>query len=603
MKVIKFNKVILLVLGVIFLLTGCAQNIKEDKVYLLDNSDNQALSGNIYTTINSKGSVPFKDECYQYKGNDLYDVVVTVSPDNKYAVLMERLINLDSISIIKGETNEFVKLYKVETSSGKKTLISNNTTFISNAKWNKDGKIVSLWGDGKLLIYNIQSEQKILEENLQNQNIIYCGWSPDGKKLYTEHNALSNDSICYVEDNKILSSYEIKENLFYKGKLDERYYYATKLIETPLGITSKTVISDSMGNIYEDFPQGRFRDSYKSSLLQIGEKGSGLYYSQDINSPEKFKTMSQEIIYDTKFVYGGRFVYIIKNNDIEKNNYRLLIADNKGEIISEMYISGSSILISPDGKYGYVGGPLEEKIDILNHKVESYEKSLVDEERDSIYNTLRGGIEAYYNKLSATSNDNLLSKYFINSHNPEQWALFETKNVLNQDTRKDLGIEKHVNDLKLSSINTYEVDGEKRTQVNVQESNTYEGKINVTTKMNIELIKRNSKWYITGFSTFPLSEEFREVTKEVKNYIKDIKNGILFSGELKGKDISIGQIQFWEGNATHFSNDITTADYCKIYLKVSNGNNILYYKLLLEKQSNQYWKPISLNNELLNNLK
>lgn len=504
MKVIKFNKVILLIVIVIFLLTGCSQNIKENKVYLINDSNNEMTLGNKYTNINSKGIIPFKNENYQYKGDSKYDVVVTVSPNNKYAILMERLINLDSISIIKGEINEFVKLYKIEIASGKKTLISNNTAFISNAKWNKDGKIVSLLGNGKLLIYNIESEQKILEEDLENQKIIYCGWSPDGKKLYTEHNYLSNDSVCYVEDNKILSSYEIKENLFYKGKFDERYYYATKLIEKPLGITSKTIISDSIGNTYVDFKEGRFRDSYKSSLIEIGEKGSELYYFPDINSPEKFKIMSDEIIYDTKFVYGGGFIYITKNNDIESNNFKLTIADNKGEIISKLDISGSSILVSEDGKYGYVGGPLEEKINILNHKVESYEKSLVDDERDSIYKTLRGGIETYYNKLSdSNNNNNLLAKYFINPNNSEQLGLFETKNISNQDARKNLGIEKHVNDLKLISLNIYEVNGEKKAQANVEESNIYEGKINLTTNISIELIKKNSKWYIKGLGILP----------------------------------------------------------------------------------------------------
>ena len=58
------------------------------------------------------------------------------------------------------------------------------------------------------------------------------------------------------------------------------------------------VIVDKMGNIVKVLNEGRFRDAYKKSLVQVGESGFGLYYVADINKPNNIKTLSKEFIFD-----------------------------------------------------------------------------------------------------------------------------------------------------------------------------------------------------------------------------------------------------------------------------------------------------------------
>lgn len=601
MKVIKFKKVILLMLVLtILFLAGCVQEIKDDKVYLLNTSEDKKCVGNIYLPVKSKGIVNFEGQNYKYESEDENNIIASISPDKKNAILIKRIQNVKAKNIIKGYINEFVDVYMIKISTNKMFLIASKVPFISDIKWNKDGSIAALWGGGKLIIYDAAKEKRILKENLENQEIIYCGWSPDGKKLYTEHDSLSNDSIYYTDSDKMLSSYETKESLFYKGVLDNKYYYATKLVETFAGITSKTVITDSDGNIYEDFLQGRYRDSYRTSMLQIGEREDGLYYFEDINEPQKYKIISQESICDAKFIYGGNFVYITKNNDIEKNNFKLNIIDNMGNKISDFDVSGNSILISPDGRHGYIGGYLKEKIDLVNCKIEYSAKPSTDDENDkeAIFSVIRAGMGSYYCKVNASESSDITEKYFINTYNPDEWALLDVSNI--KKNIKDVSIEKSAGDLLLKKITIYFSNGQKRAQANIEEVNAYESETNVITDMCIELIKKdNKKWYITGLSTFPESDEAKEVKKETEGYIHDLEKGVLFGGKLANEHIEVGQIQFWEKDLPQLASDIKKADSCKIYLKAKGKSSIKYYKFILEKQESKYWKPASLQeNEL-----
>ena len=51
---------------------------------------------------------------------------------------------------------------------------------------------------------------------------------------------------------------------------------------------------------------------------------------------------------------------------------------------------------------------------------------------------------------------------------------------------------------------------------------------------------------MTGFSTFPFFSSQREEVKNlVEKYVMDAQEGKIFSGILEGKEVEIGQIQFW----------------------------------------------------------
>jgi hypothetical protein len=90
--------------------------------------------------------------------------------------------------------------------------------------------------------------------------------------------------------------------------------------------------------------------------------------------------------------------------------------------------------------------------------------------------------------------------------------------------------------------------------------------------------------------------------KRAVQYIADIKSGKLFDGKLKDYDISIAQIQFWEMSEPHLADNITSANFCKIYIRVRKNGTEETYKLIVDKKNQKDWKPSRLDNLRLSHL-
>ena len=118
----------------------------------------------------------------------------------------------------------------------------------------------------------------------------------------------------------------------------------------------------------------------------------------------------------------------------------------------------------------------------------------------------------------------------------------------------------------------------------------------------LELIKRDGKWFVTGLSTFPNSNEYKKVSGMLQSIIKDIKSGKLFEGKLKGKEITPGQIQFWQLSEPHLADEAGYANYCKVYLHVAESEGSKIYKLVLDKKNYKNWTPKILDSERLSGL-
>lgn len=583
--------------------TNSSKVINDNKIYIVRDKEKNKNIQNIGERINTKGYVNFMKYTSDLS-NNMYIFnkrVISLSPDNKSAFVIEKGKNLDIGDILKGQISININLFEINLKTGNKKLVAENIPFISTIKWNRNGDTVGFCGGNRLLIYDYINHSLLYDSRIKSEEVAYFGWSPNGKKVYTEHPKIANGSILYIDSGKILSPYEVKDDEYYKGMLDKNYYYITKS-DIDQNIYGQTCIVDYRGNIIKTIPEyGIFRDQYKRSVIEVGEYKFGLRYYKDINDMKNSKLLTREYVYDAKFVYGGCIAYIVKNPNVESNKFLLCIADSNGSIIQKVSVAGSDFAISADGTEGYISSPNLTRIDFINLSLNEYLNDNIKYKGDySIIKTLRGAIETYYNNSMTGRKDyKSLKKYFINSSAPDQWAYLDMENKWNGQSPEFYGNSdsKYNIEAKVHNINIYKDKANKYyASCNIESvANDSTGNNEIVSTV-LELINENGRWYVTGMSTFPQSSVTQNIKILAQNFMDQAKKEKLFNGVVCGKHLTIGQMQFWSNNngEIHMTNNPATADYCKVLFKEKKNRGTRIYVMLLTKDYNQkdteFWK-------------
>lgn len=596
------KKTMLFLIVVILVFAGCVQQeIKENQVYVVSNKNypEEQLNGE----LNTEGRIPFQEYVNPSPVQDNPGLVLlTISPDGEGMYLMERIEANNPLQVIKGEPGETVRIIRENIASKDQEIVIENIPFVSKVLWNTEGNLAAFGGGGRLTIYDVKKRSVLMKEKFEEDIIIDFFWSPlDGNKLYSEHPDLANGSIYYLDSQKKIEAYEIREETYYKGKLDSSYYYGTKWDLASGDI--KTVILDKQGKIIKVLTPGKFRGAYQKSLVVVGERGFGLHYIRDINSSEKVITLTEEYVYDVKFVADGKIAYTTKAEDIEANLFYLHLVSNNGSELKKLIVYGSSIAVLPDGNSGCISGAEWQQVDFVQDKLLEKE-SLVEDyeagELQDICSTIRGAMMTIYDfELKGKQDLKALKKYFINSNTPEQWARFDVEKIFQERAGRPVkeGYFMEI-DLKSFDIN-FAGDGASVT-IGVNAKNPY-GR-GVVMDYALELIKSEGSWYVTGFSTFPYSKEREEIEGIVQETVDKIQMGKLFSGKLENSEIIVGQIQFWLIGIPNFAPSAESANCVKVFLQVNNQGREEIYKLVLEKINQSLWKPVKLSPEGLSSL-
>ncbi len=602
MRRLSKNK-ILIICGVAVaaaVLFGCVKAPKENEVQVVkENIENKDIS-KIDKQIITEGTNPF----YSLEGLNAKEnrnqIPLTLSKDKEYIYYMKPTVAKSKdgdYTVIKGDALCKVDIVKVHMVTADAKHIASNVPFVSSVKWNKEGNMVAFLGGSTLTVYNDNQDKLIQSFQGDGDGIVSFGWSQDGKKIYTEGQNLINNGIYYVDSKKYIHSYETKENLAFKGVLDEQYFYGTERVSEDI---YNTVVIDKDNKIVNRINSvGRYRASYKRSLIQAGKNNFELSYYTDLNDTSNVKLLSKDYINDAKFIYNGGIVYITPNDDPEENSFNLHIVNEKGDEVKKLKVSGSTIMILPDGKTGYTGGAYIERIDLINGTVEVPSMEKLSEDNENILKTLRGAMDVIYKyEMTQKKDGERAEKYFIDTHNPEQWAFTDVMSMFNENqklTSKDLD---YTIVLRLKSLS---INGEKATaNIDISARNSFGAGLGMNNA--VELIKINNKWYVTGLSTFPNSKQYKEVKTKVEAIVKQAQQGKLFDGQLKDKEVLIGQIQFWQLSDPHLADNIDFANYCKVYLKVKENGKEVLYKLILDRKNQNYWKEGSLSKERLSML-
>ena len=160
--------------------------------------------------------------------------------------------------------------------------------------------------------------------------------------------------------------------------------------------------------------QGIYKDSYLGSVLLLGNDRFGLFLVADINQVSKGFLLTEQYVYDAKFLPGGRIAYITRPEEVRDNRFQLTICAADGEVLQRLSISGSGLLLSPDGRYGCVSGPGAEVIDLDEARLLSQAQAVSADIDGQLLAALRGASLLYMRQALGQPVDEAgLSAYFV----------------------------------------------------------------------------------------------------------------------------------------------------------------------------------------------
>ncbi len=516
---------------------------------------------------------------------------------------------------IKGDVKYNVDIL-CEDKKGKKTfVVEKNRPMVSLVKFSPNEKYIAFSGGKKLTIFDIKSGELLFENETAEDFVNYFGWGFEGNRIYTEFKRNTNGNIYDIDSSKLIMSYEAQEKVYPKGIIDGEYCYSTssgKFIESDaldVKKNSKTLITSKDGTETVEIADGRFRGSHEKASIHVGENEFGLFYAADANSD--VKRITGEYIYDAKFVCGGNIAYIV-NEEGSENKFSLNITDPSKEGLEEgtvkIEVSGTSFAVTPDGRYGFIGGPLGEIVD-FNEKVVSGKKretapTELEIEKKAVYETLIGGLDIFYKyEMTGIKDMKSIYTYYVDTENPSQWANFDIQSIMKEREKAEfIKGSDYVMSIRVDYVD-FDASGEEPSaSVGLRAFGQNSSGQSFGDDHSVELVKKDKKWYITGFSTFPQKSERERAMQAALKYINMACDGSIGGIDFKGFDVSLGQIQFWRCARAEFAADIEYADCCKVYLKVNGAKGKSVYRMIMEKALDGSWRFKEISNENLSGI-
>ena len=482
---------IMLSFAAIIGLTACTgEGHLDNHVYIVEKGG-QPTEDTVVDWLDINNTTTFNTEnIYQQKLSEK-QLFLAASADGQFIFYEEALPEQD-ISILKGPGRVLVNLYVADQKTNTVQLIAEKRPFIVKTGWNQDNTMIAFNGEGVLTVYDIEKKKVVLENELETESVSTFFWSPlESRKLYLEQPYNTVGLLYYVEPQKKAELYETAERLYYKAQLDEIYYYGTRWGTTADNDEAiYTVIANKEKETVKVVGQGSYRDHYLRSVLLSGADNFGLTYIANVNQVNKSVQLTDSYVYDAKFIAGGRCIYTTASEDDTANLYELHLVNNKGEELKQWTVSGSSILLSEDGKTGYCSGPAQEIISFSRLEVT---KQDVAEPMTELEKTLTGA-GGIFIRLSLGQD---VSK-------EEQDAFYANTEGLEQMQKTSLAQEVClVAHMRLLMVNT----NEQGQLCLVSLSGFDDEKQQIHSNVIFQLIEQNKKWYVLHFEMEDTSEE------------------------------------------------------------------------------------------------
>ena len=539
-------------------------------------------------------------------------IPLTVSRDLKYFVAYkirnENMSDKNELVLI-GMPRQLIDLYLVDLSQNKAVNIG-KTEFVISHGWSEDGKLLSLVFHKSVKILNIAAAS-LSEVPMQYETDIYnTNWGSDNRTLYIHLDTVAN---YYAYD--MLSKEMVKvRGRFEDGDTVYRGNAGSNILASKggrVGTAKGLYCGESPGKllfdgevIIHDVNEGRILVSYNSSnpgggtryTLEDYDANTGenrvLYNEGSIHSAWKIYKASYlkttgDVIYTTFETNGNGVKYLLVR--IEPDGKRTvtqvpspLYTVTPGENILHFAVfkdGESCIMDTASFKFIDDGHGKEYKnIDIRNImfralNIYSSDTPNIEEIRQIFINT--------YNPIPQEALENIL----LEAENTQSWKF--TKQEISKNVTMTLKLNDSGNRASLILTGGY-----------------YRGPH--------ELVKKEDKWYVTGFSTWPESKVRNDVYKACTRYIEnEIKTGeaedeinrrggkadyvmkttaLLNKIRTQSSKIEVGEIELWAMSDPHRSvyPDAKEAR-VKIVVTLNDGSTEKYQAYFSRADSGDAW--------------
>ena len=374
-------------------LTACGgENFQDNQVYVVEQGG-KLEEDTVVGWLDIENTTPFEDENRYQSKLAAGQLFLTASADGQL-IFYEELVPEQDIAVLKGPGRVLVNLYVADQNAKTVQLIAEHRPFITKIGWNPNEQMVAFCGENMLTVYDTEKKKTMLEEDLASEAVSAFFWSPlESRKLYLEQPYNSVGLLYYIEPKKKAELYETAERLYYKARLDDTYFYGTRWgMDDDNHESIYTVISNEEKETVKVVGKGSYRDHYQRSVLLSGEDNFGLTYIANVNQVSKSVSLTDQYVYDAKFVAGGNSIFVTAAESRTKNQYVLHLVDSEGAAIKEWLVSGSSILLSEDGTIGYSSGPEQE---VINFSQRAKQRGVALSQEDKLEKTLRGASSIY----------------------------------------------------------------------------------------------------------------------------------------------------------------------------------------------------------------
>lgn len=542
------------------------------------------------------------------------DIPLCFGPDSQTLYVMKYASSGDpGMKVIVGDYTLPVDLYRVE--NGQRTKLAAGIPFITLARWSPDGRYLGLAGGRQLYILDPENNRLDSVNELVNlPSVVHFGWSPDGRTVYAEHDTVSNGAVFDVKTRQGLPAYKIKEPLpFFKAKLAENLYLGT--VVTGNG-RAETVILDGAGQVQKSVAPGNFRDVDGNSILQAGRENFGLVFYPDVHEPEG-TVLTGEYVYQCRFLPRGGIIYSTPGEDGAELSYKLtVVTQNEQKTVS---VSGPHFQVWPDGRFVDVCGYRSERLSLPDLAVvRRQDRPPYGGETEKIIAAVRGAVTAYLDyyyraeKVEEHALKEALSRYYTDTREPvEQVALTDVcEELMSRPLLPHLrtGVN-HLN----GQIDSLEMHGEDRATLVahfLSRRTLFSAGAGDDPALRFsspvggwgfgaacELVRQsNGSWSVTGLSTFPASREREKIAGLAEDFAASAKSGapapfrddesVRLYDRIRGEEIRVGQIQFWNMSEPHRSTNPGQACLALVYLYAGGER----YKLVFSREDTPDWQ-------------
>lgn len=356
-------------------LTGCQHQLYEDdRVYLVDSGMTGSDRDQLVDWIDVEGLDPFLNKSNPLKLNENQFFLNRSKNDSAYFFQDDENEKNNPIKLL-GSTARYGDVYRVDLKEKKREKILDNVPFIHKSYLDSEKKYLFFLGDTSFYYQGLKDAFSARENSHLASDIYNFFVSPLRQdKVYLDDVLNQGGSIFYPDNMKQVELFQTWETLFYKAILEKPYYFANQWRQLKeKGNVSEsffTVVCDADGKVARVIGKGLFVDAYKQQVLTSGNHYFGLTTMKNINQPNTRKKITEDFVYDAKFVHGGNFIWIGDAETPQKGisetetPYFLHFCDASGKELSKVPLSGSHILLSADGKTGFSSGNLRETIDL-----------------------------------------------------------------------------------------------------------------------------------------------------------------------------------------------------------------------------------------------